>query len=127
MNDTRFTNISIHLEATNDKTIMLLKPSGKLNKEVISQVATFIDKNTKEDPNHKLNLMLDTTEFDGWEYDAFIEDVKLSIKHRNDVRKIALFGNQIWLEVAATLASFATRAEVEYFDNKAKAIEWLRH
>ncbi|MGY3572768.1 STAS/SEC14 domain-containing protein [Vibrio paucivorans] len=126
MNNTQFSNVSVQFEASEDKSIMMLKPSGKLNKEVIKQVANFIDKNAQENQQRRVSLMLDTSDFDGWEYDAFIEDVKLSIKHRNDVSKIALFGHQAWLDVAATLASFATKAEVEYFDNKTNAVEWLR-
>ncbi|GAL35833.1 hypothetical protein JCM19240_4768 [Vibrio maritimus] len=126
MSNTQFSNISIQFEVSEDKSILILKPSGKLNKEVIGQVAQFINSNAKQSATHQVNLMLDTTDFGGWEYDAFIEDIKMSIKHRNDVSKIALFGNQVWLDVAATLASFATKAEVEYFDNKTNAIEWLR-
>lgn len=126
MNNTQFSNISVQFEASEDKSIMMLKPNGKINREALSQVANFIDTNVKTSSENQINLMLDATDFDGWEYDAFIEDVKLSIKHRNDISKIALFGHQGWLDVAATIASFASKAEVEHFDNKTKAIEWLR-
>ncbi|GAL27810.1 hypothetical protein JCM19239_4775 [Vibrio variabilis] len=126
MNKKQISNITIQFESSEAKSLMMLKPKGKLTKEVISQVANFIDENTSNGGDHELGLLIDTTEFDGWEYDAFLEDVKQGIKHRNDVNKIAIYGRQKWLQVAATIASFATTADVEHFDNQINAMNWLR-
>ncbi len=118
-------NVTINVEANENTLILKLKPTGKLTKEVITQVANLISASINENKNKRIHLLLDATSFSGWEYDAFLEDIKMSIKHRNDIDKIALFGEQKWLEIAATLASFTTGAEVEYFTNQQQAEAWV--
>ncbi|AYV23850.1 MULTISPECIES: STAS/SEC14 domain-containing protein [Vibrio] len=120
-------NVTINVEANHDSLMLKLKPTGKLTKEVVTQVANLIETSIKENEDKKINLLVDATAFSGWEYEAFVEDIKLSIKHRNDINKIALFGDQKWLEIAATLASFATSSEVKYFTNNQEAQGWIKH
>lgn len=76
----------------------------------------------------KLNLIVELVDFEGWTAGGAWEDVKLALKHFNDIERIAIVGEGRWAQGSSVLVRPFTAAEVRYFDlaDKASADEWIR-
>ncbi len=67
----------------------------------------------------------DLTELKGWELRAAWDDLKLGIKHGQEFKKIALYGDQQWQEYVAKIGSWCISGEARYVDDKTRAPGWL--
>ncbi|MCF6774980.1 STAS/SEC14 domain-containing protein [Thiotrichales bacterium 19X7-9] len=100
--------------------------SGKLTHEDYIQflIPTLEDAITKYG---KLRLLLEVTNFNGWELQAAWDDFITGIKHRKDFQKIAIVGEDIWQEMLSKLFSIFVYADMKYFseDDMERAINWI--
>ena len=62
-----------------------------------------------------LNLLCDMTKFSGIEIEAFWEDFKFSIRHLRDFNRMAVVGDQRWLEWWTKVFNPLVKTEVKYF------------
>jgi hypothetical protein len=74
----------------------------------------------------ELRLVADLSDFDGWEWRAAWDKEAFGIKHWDKVKKIALVGTLGWATLVARLAATITSAEVRVFDDRDKALAWVR-
>ena len=72
-----------------------------------------------------IKALVDVTELKGWELRAAWDDFKLGLNHGTQFVKIAIYGNQNWLEMATKIGSWFVSGEAKYFDNEAGALVWL--
>ena len=61
--------------------------------------------------------------YDSWERNT--ETLKLGRKHGKDFRRVAIFGNKKWQEVAASVGSWFIGGEMKFFEDSEAALEWL--
>ena len=73
----------------------------------------------------KVKVLFDASELEGREMRAAREDIKFGLKHGNEFEKIAIYGNQAWLEKTAKIAAWFVSGEVRYFENLGEAFDWL--
>ena len=78
---------------------------------------------------HQPGLVVDLSRFTGYsDPETFSEYVRIDIIHWNDFSRIAIVGDQKWMELGVAVASFLTRAEMRWFDagEAEQAVEWAR-
>ena len=109
------------------ENIMAVKVSGKLTHQDYRD--HFIPALEKAIIQHgTICLLLEASDFHGWEWQAAFDDFKTGIKHRKDFAKIAIAGDQAWEENLVRFARFFVNAEVRYFDHSRldEAKNWLQ-
>jgi polyribonucleotide nucleotidyltransferase len=72
-------------------------------------------------------VLLEMSDFHGWELGAAWEDTKFTFRHFNDISRIAMVGDRTWEKGMSTFCKAFTKAEIRYFDSgeKEKAIQWI--
>ena len=73
-----------------------------------------------------VNVLIDGTEMEGWELRAAWDDFKLGLKDGSEFKKVAIYGNKNWQEIAAKIGSWFIAGEIKYFNNDKDAIAWLK-
>ncbi len=117
--------LSIGIEKSNSKFFMTMKAVGKLTHEDYEIITPMIDSALAGVKDADVHMLIDGTEMEGWEARAAWDDFKLGIKHGREFKKIAIYGNKNWQEIAAKLGSWFVSGEVKYFENYNEALEWI--
>ena len=116
---------SIGIERAGEHIFLSLKAVGKLTHGDYQVMTPMIDKALGEVKDPQVNVLIDVTDFEGWELRAAWDDFKLGLKHGNEFDKIALYGNRKWQEKMATIAGWFMSGQTRYFEDEAQALEWL--
>ncbi len=106
---------------------MNIRIKGKLTHEDYQLMVPMLEQAIKDVKNPHIKVLVDMRKFKGWELRAAWDDMKLGIKHNQEFSKIALLGNKNWEKLAAKVTNWFSCGEVEYFENKAKALSWLQN
>lgn len=117
--------LSIGIERTGNNVFVSLKAIGKLTHADYETITPMIDAALSEVKEPQVRVLLNATEFKGWELRAAWDDFKLGLKHRNEFAKIAIYGNKNWQETIAKIGSWFISGEVKYFENEEDALTWL--
>ena len=118
--------LSIGIERFENDFFLSLKAIGKLTHEDYEIITPMIDSALAQVKDPKVNVLMDATELEGWELRAAWDDFKLGLKHNNEFRKIAIYGNKNWQKVSAKLGSWFMSGEIQYFDNLHDALNWIK-
>lgn len=75
----------------------------------------------------KLRLFIELVDFSGLTAGAAMEEVKLALKHFNDLERVAVVGDSAWEHGITVLAKPLTAGELRYFGagNRDAAKAWL--
>ena len=104
----------MHVSESKDGKIIEIDVTEKLTDEDYQQ---FIPEFEREASGHnKLRLLLEMSEFHGWEAKAAWDDLKLGMKHPGKVERIAMVGEKKWQQWMAGFSKLFTAAEVRFFD-----------
>ncbi len=117
--------LSIGIEKSNSKFFMTMKAVGKLTHEDYEIITPMINSALAGVKDADVHMLIDGTEMEGWEARAAWDDFKLGIKHGREFKKIAIYGNKNWQEIAAKLGSWFVSGEVKYFESFNEALEWV--
>ncbi|NAW84942.1 STAS/SEC14 domain-containing protein [Photobacterium halotolerans] len=109
-----------------DNFFMELKAIGKLTHQDYERITPLIDDALDGVANPKVNVYFDGSEFEGWELQAAWDDLKLGLKHGKKFHRIAIYGNQRWMDIVAKIGSWFISGEVKCFDTPFDALAWLR-
>lgn len=118
--------LSIGVERVDDEFFLTLKAVGKLTHADYEIITPMIDSALSEVKDPEVNALIDGTELEGWELRAAWDDFKLGLKHGNEFRKIAIYGNKDWQETLAKIGSWFISGEIKYFQNVNDAVDWLK-
>ena len=118
--------LSIGIERFENDFFLSLKAIGKLTHEDYEIITPMIDSALAQVKAPKVNVLMDATELEGWELRAAWDDFKLGLKHNNEFRKIAIYGNKNWQKISAKLGSWFMSGEIQYFDNLQDALNWVK-
>ncbi len=72
----------------------------------------------------KLKLLMDLTEFEGWEWQAAWDDFAFGLKHWNDIEKMAIVGDARWEELTAKIGDKLMSADVKQFPSAEIEAAW---
>jgi hypothetical protein len=117
--------LSIGIERIDSNFFMTFKAVGKLTHEDYKTMIPMLESAFNSVDIPSIKALVDCSEFEGWELRAAWDDLKLGLKYGKQFDKMAVVGEQKWLEVSSKLASWFMAGEVEHFDNVADAIDWL--
>ncbi len=118
--------LTIGIERVGSDFFLKLKAIGKLTHEDYMIINPLIDSALDGVKDPKVNVLIDGTELEGWELRAAWDDFKLGLKHNNEFRKIAIYGNKNWQEISAKIGAWFISGEIKYFDDCDQAITWLQ-
>ena len=118
--------LSIGIERVDNKIFLALKAVGTLSHADYKIISPMIDAALAEVKDPEVDVLLDATELEGWELRAAWDDLKLGLKHNNEFRHIAIYGNKKWQENIAKISNWFITGELQYFQHADQAIEWLQ-
>ena len=105
---------------------VFIKPSGTLTHQDYELMTPMLDAAIAEVRQPKVNVLIDATEFSGWEVRAMWDDFKLGIHYHSEFHKIALYGNRTWQKNLAKVGNWFIGGEIRFFENETAAIDWLK-
>lgn len=76
----------------------------------------------------KLHLLVDMTDFQGWDPQALWDDIQLDARLGGQIERLAFIGSQEWQMWMAKICKPFTRAEIQYFtaDDAQDAWAWVQ-
>lgn len=100
--------------------------NGKLTDEDYQVLIPQLEKIITE--HGKLRLLMVIKNFKGWTLEAMWDDLKLGIRHHNDLERIAIVGEDDKQQWMATISKPFISAPVEYFHlgHAGEAWHWIR-
>jgi len=117
--------LSIGIERTGSQIFLSLKAVGKLTHDDYKIITPLIDSALQSVSEPNVNVFIDCSELQGWELRAAWDDFKIGLKHGNEFKKIAIFGNKKWQECLSKIGSWFISGEVKYFEDADRALGWL--
>jgi len=118
--------LSVGIARTGSNDFFLdLKAAGKLTHEDYEIINPMVDSALGVIKHANVKVLFDASELEGWEVRAAWDDFKFALKHNNEFSRIAIYGNQHWLENSAKVASWFISGEIQYFENLGDAFDWL--
>ncbi|VAW67862.1 hypothetical protein MNBD_GAMMA08-96 [hydrothermal vent metagenome] len=118
--------LSIGIERIESHFFLKLKAVGTLTHKDYEIINPLVDAALNGVTQPKIDVLIDGTELEGWELRAAWDDFKFGLKHNNEFKKIAIYGNKNWQEITAKVGSWFISGEIKYFDDNEKAITWLK-
>ena len=117
--------LSIGIERYKDTFFLSLKVVGRLTHQDYKIITPMLDSALAQVTDPRVDALIDATELDGWDLRAAWDDFKLGLKHKNEFRRVAIFGNKNWQEFGAKLGNWFVSGEVNYFENWQDAYDWI--
>ncbi len=109
-----------------DKHFFLsFKAIGKLTHADYEKITPLIDSALQGIKEADIKVLVDISELEGWELRAAWDDFKIGLKYGFDFSKIAIYGNQKWLEYSIKISSWFMSGEVKQFEDLENAMTWL--
>lgn len=99
-----------------------IQVDGKLTKDDYGVLIPYFENLINE--CGPLNLLCDMTRLDGMEIEAFWEDFKFGIRHLGDFKRMAIVGDQSWLEWLTKVFNPLVKTEVKYFPPQEMKDAW---
>ncbi|MFK5937342.1 MAG: STAS/SEC14 domain-containing protein [Sulfurimonas sp.] len=116
----------IGIENIDDHFILSFKAVGTLTHEDYKVITPMIDSALRGIKHPNIKILVDLSEFEGWELRAAWDDFRIGLKYNFDFDKIAIYGNKkIWLEYGLKISSWFISGDVKEFTNAKEATEWL--
>jgi hypothetical protein len=118
--------MSVEMKELDQGRVVLVKISGQLETEDYRLLAPEFERLAQE--QGKINLAVRLQDFHGWRAGALWEDIKLDLKHFNDIERLAIIGETTWQKGMAAFCKPFTTAEIKYFTpaQEADALAWVR-
>ncbi|MDR2208651.1 MAG: STAS/SEC14 domain-containing protein [Azoarcus sp.] len=72
-----------------------------------------------------LDLLFDLREMAGFTVDLAVEEIRHTLRHAHDFRRIAVLTDDQWVTWSAWVSQFFVDAEIRVFDNETDARLWM--
>ncbi len=119
-------HITIDITPNNGSLDIELKASGKLKHGDYTIMIPMLKQALKSMPNPKVNMLIDATEFQGWELEAVWDDFKFGIEYKDVFLKIAIVGTEKWQEYLTKIGSWFMHGKVKFFYDLNEAKVWIK-
>ena len=117
--------MSIQLNEANSGKVFAIHISGKLDisdyEKYVAEFERFVQR------HEKLGILLEVTQFQGWDASVLVYYRKFSIKQFVDIDRIAIVGDKKWHHGMVTICKPFTKATIYYFNDADSfdARKWL--
>ena len=119
-------NMSIDIVPNNGILNVVLKATGKLTHADYSVMVPMMKQAVQSIPNIKVNMLIDATEFEGWELEAAWDDFKFGMEYKDTFLKVAIVGTSTWQEYIAKMGDWFMHGEVKFFYELNEANAWIK-
>ena len=117
--------LSYGISRINNDFFMNMKIVGKLTHADYEMIIPMLENSIKDVGDPNIKIIVDMTDFEGWEMRAAWDDFKLGVKHNHEFSKIALIGNKKWEELMAKVSNWFISGDIQYFENRQDGLSWL--
>ncbi len=117
--------LSIGVHRINEKFIIVLTAVGKLTHDDYTQMMPLLEAALAAADKPVVDVLVDMSEFKGWQLRAAWDDFTLGLKHGRQFNKIALFGKPGWQERMSSVGNWFVSGEIRFFDDYDDAEKWL--
>jgi len=117
--------LTIGIERTGERFFLSLRAIGKLTPSDYEHITPVIDAALTGVTADSVDVFIDASDFDGWELRAAWDDFRIALSHGREFRKVAIYGNKRWQEIAANVGNWMISGEARHFDDAAAALAWL--
>ncbi|WP_394125322.1 STAS/SEC14 domain-containing protein [Vibrio hepatarius] len=124
MNNERH-GITLGIERIRDQSILVFKVTGKLTHQDYQAITPVLDSTLQAVNGKHIKMLVDITEFSGWELRAAWDDFELGLKLGFKLEKVAIYGDKNWQELASKVGGWFISGEMRSFGDYQSAIEWL--
>lgn len=73
----------------------------------------------------KPDILLDLSELKDFTLDMALEEIRFVRAHDQDFGRIAVIVSDVWIKLAAHIASLLSHTRIQYFDSADQAQSWL--
>ena len=108
-----------------DTDVLALEVTGKFTSEDYDKIIPVFENKIRKEGRIKIYIEFD--DFDSIEPGAIWKDLKFDVKHYNDFSRIAVVGDEKWMDwMTKSIAPF-TSAKVRYFSKSDRVLakRWL--
>jgi hypothetical protein len=117
--------ISIGINRINEFFFVKIKINGTLRHEDYERMVPMLRNSLKEVKEPDVRVLIDATEFDGWELRAAWDDFKFGIEFRELFSKIAIVGTSSVEKYAVKIGNWFMSGDMKFFESLNNAYEWL--
>jgi hypothetical protein len=117
--------ITVGIECINSQSILVFKVTGKLTHSDYQTITPVLDSTLQAVDPENIKMLVDITEFSGWELRAAWDDFELGLKLGLNLEKVAIFGDKNWQELASKVGGWFISGEMRSFGDYQSAVEWL--
>lgn len=118
--------ISLGVLRTGDEYFLEFTAQGKLTHSDYQFILPLAEGSLSNIDNSVVKALVDIRDFEGWEPRAAWDELKFDFKHRKDFDRIAIVGSKQWEDWMTTLFGWIMSGEMQYFQDRGAALEWLR-
>ena len=121
------TNKAIEFDFISTKGFIygVIKVVGNLTHQDYEFFVPLFEQELLNIKNPKVRILVDLTEFTGWDLRAAWDDLKFGLKHNNEFTHIAVVGNNKLYEYGVKISNWFTHYEMQYFHSIKEAKEWM--
>ena len=123
---TKTHGLSVGMERLGETFLLSMRAHGRLTHTDYEAITPLLDSALRSVKEPKVKVLIDATEFEGWEPRAAWDDFKFGLHHRNEFVKIAIYGPHRWQETAARIGSWFISGEMRHFGTREEALAWLQ-
>jgi hypothetical protein len=117
--------IAIHIKSTSRREFVEIDIYGRLEHRDYQVMIPVMHRAVEAVKDRELDVLVDMREFEGWTFEAAIDDMKFGFEFKDSFDKLAIVGDRKWEEIATDLMKHITGREIEYFENYDEALSWL--
>ena len=118
-------NMAIDIQPNGTLLDVTLKATGTLTHNDYTIMVPMLQRAIEAMPTMKINMLLDATEFTGWEAQAAWDDFKFGLEYKDKFLKIAIVGTKQWQEYISKMGDWFIHGEVKFFYDLEEAKSWI--
>ena len=118
-------NMAIDIQPNGTLLDVTLKATGTLTHNDYTIMVPMLQRAIEAMPTMKINMLLDATEFTGWEAQAAWDDFQFGLEYKDKFLKIAIVGTKQWQEYISKMGDWFIHGEVKFFYDLEEAKSWI--
>lgn len=104
--------------------LVRIKVTGKLTKADFKELSPKLDAALYATRASQVSILVDISEFDGWEWRAVFDDISLGLRLGAEFNRVALYGQKSWQGLLARSRSWITGSKIKAFTHYDDAFKW---
>lgn len=117
--------LGVHVERGDRGVYLCLRVAGKLTREDYRQLEPMVEQALSGVDEPSILALIDARAFEGWDLQAFWEDLKLGLAHGREFKKVAVVGQGKWQAVLSRVAGLFVAGQTAFFTEREPALDWL--